>query len=34
MIDDAMYRTTDAITNAYFQHAIYRRTGAARREAT
>jgi uncharacterized circularly permuted ATP-grasp superfamily protein/uncharacterized alpha-E superfamily protein len=31
-IDSAMSRVTDAITDAYFQHASYRRTGAARRE--
>jgi uncharacterized circularly permuted ATP-grasp superfamily protein/uncharacterized alpha-E superfamily protein len=32
-IDSTMSRATDAITDAYFQHATYRRTGAARREA-
>jgi uncharacterized circularly permuted ATP-grasp superfamily protein/uncharacterized alpha-E superfamily protein len=33
-IDNAMSRITDAITDAYFRHAVHRRTGAARREAT
>jgi uncharacterized circularly permuted ATP-grasp superfamily protein/uncharacterized alpha-E superfamily protein len=32
-IEASMSRATDAITDAYFQHATHRRTGAARREA-
>lgn len=31
-IDTALARITDAITDAYFQHSIHRRTGAMRRE--
>ncbi|HWU25390.1 MAG TPA: alpha-E domain-containing protein, partial [Rhizomicrobium sp.] len=32
-IDGALSRVSDAITDAYFQHATYHRTGAERREA-
>ena len=33
IIDDAMERLSDAIADAYFQHAARRRAGAARSEA-